>query len=142
MVTQYAPFFRIGLVATLHLGLVVHAARFGGRIGGIRSSGGRSSGGFFGGSRSSGGRYSNTGGRYSNTGGYSGSRYYSGNYGRSSSSGGFGLGLGGGLLLGYSMGRLSGPGYGYGYGGNSYGQNRRGSYDKTRYAVTYHVAWG
>ena len=31
------------------------------------------------------------------------------------------------------MGRLSGPGYGYGYGGNSYGQNNRGAYDKTRY---------
>ena len=121
MVSQYAAFFRIGLVAILHLGLVVHAARFGGRFGGIRSSGGRSAGGFFGGSRS-------TGGRYSNTGGYSGSRYYSGNYGRGSSSGGFSLGLGGGLLLGYSMGRLSGPGYGYGYGygGQSYGQNRRG----------------
>ena len=44
---------------------------------------------------------------------------------RSSSSGGFGLGLGGGLLLGYSMGRMSGGYGGYGYGHN-YGQYSRG----------------
>ena len=52
---------------------------------------------------------------------------------RSSSSGGFGLGLGGGLLLGYSMGRLSSGGYGgYGYGHN-YGQyNRAGGYSTER----------
>ena len=44
---------------------------------------------------------------------------------RSSSSGGFGLGLGGGLLLGYSLGRVGGGGYGgYGYGHN-YGQYGR-----------------
>ena len=132
-----AAFSGIGLVVLLLLGLV-DAARFGGRIGGIRSSAGRSSGGFFGGSRSSGGRYSNTGGSAYSGSRNGGGRYYSGNYGRSSSSGGFGLGLGGGLLLGYSMGRLSGPGYGYGYGGqgHSYGQNNRGYYDKTRYVMT------
>jgi len=61
------------------------------------------------------------------------SRSYSGGYGRSSSSGGFGLGLGGGLLLGYSLGRMGGGGYGgYGYGHN-YGQySRAGGYSRER----------
>ena len=52
---------------------------------------------------------------------------------RSSSSGGFGLGLGGGLLLGYSLGRVGGGGYG-GYGhGHNYGQyGRAGGYSRER----------
>ena len=53
---------------------------------------------------------------------------------RSSSSGGFGLGLGGGLLLGYSLGRASGGYGGYGYGHN-YGQySRSRGYSTERWA--------
>merc|ERR1711936_797407 len=99
------------------------------------SSGRRTSswGGSWGGRSSSfGSRYSSPTGRYAS---YTPpvTRSYTGGYGRSSSSGGFGLGLGGGLLLGYSMGRLSSGGYG-GYGhGHNYGQyNRAGGYSTER----------
>ena len=53
---------------------------------------------------------------------------------RSTSSGGFGLGLGNGLLLGYSTWRFSSGGYGgFGYGHN-YGQYARvGGYSTERW---------
>ncbi|XP_023320958.1 keratin, type II cytoskeletal 5 isoform X2 [Eurytemora carolleeae] len=111
--------------------------------GGSRSSfgGSRSS---FGGSRSSFGSNSRISGGYSNSGRYggainrgaprfTGSNYgYNAGYGRSTSSGGFGLGLGGGLLLGYTAGRLSSPGYGYGYGHSRPVSRNQNSYDRTR----------
>ena len=55
---------------------------------------------------------------------------------RSTSSGGFGLGLGNGLLLGYSTWRFSSGGYGgFGYGHN-YGQYARvGGYSTERWAI-------
>lgn len=92
--------------------------------------GGRGGGG---GGRGGGGRWGSSGGsRWSggSSGGWSsgGARgTYTRLGGTSRSSGGFGQGLGGGLLIGYSLGRLSSPGYyGYGYGyGHNYGQYRR-----------------
>merc|ERR1711936_283304 len=99
------------------------------------SSGRRTSswGGSWGGRSSSfGSRYSSPTGRYAS---YTPpvTRSYTGGYGRSSSSGGFGLGLSGGLLLGYSMGRLSSGGYGgYGYGHNYGRYNRAGGYSTQR----------